>query len=257
MSRLPHPPQAAEDIARDFAAFKRRLARRAALWFAATLVLSVLSAWLMTAAHAQGAGIAGPGLQLPPPAAARWRAELLRAAHTEWGLNAPVALLAAQVHAESAWRPDAVSRVGAAGLAQFMPATATWWCGVAGVAAADCLPHNPRWALRAMVGYDRWLHARLASAGPEPERWWATLRAYNGGLGHWQAEARAAGSSTRTAVDAACGSARRHVSHCAENLAYPQRIMVVLQPRYLAWGPGVPAPAGNAGARPVTPRTVP
>jgi len=43
-----------------------------------------------------------------------------------WGLEAPVALFAAQVHQESGWREDARSPVGALGLAQFMPGTAAW-----------------------------------------------------------------------------------------------------------------------------------
>lgn len=48
-----------------------------------------------------------------PHLAARYKLTLLREAHSQWGLNAPVAALAAQVHQESGWRPDAVSRVGA------------------------------------------------------------------------------------------------------------------------------------------------
>lgn len=61
-------------------------------------------------------------------------------------------------------------------------------------------------------------------------RLWVALRAYNGGLGHWQAEARNATGHDRLAVDAACGSARRHRSHCTENLGYPRRILV--EPTY-------------------------
>jgi soluble lytic murein transglycosylase-like protein len=231
----------------------RTLVRRAA-----ALLLGVVAVVAGVGAGAAAAQPAPP--LLPPAAAARYRAELVRAAHGQWGLTAPVALLAAQVHAESAWQPQAVSRVGARGLAQFMPATATWWCAAQRTAAADCVPENPTWALRAMVGYDRWLFERLAAAGEEPDRLWAMLRAYNGGLGHWQAEARnAAGGGTarptRAAVDAACGTARRHVSHCAENLGYPHRIMRVLQPRYSGWGrvvavnaTGTAAPTGPTAA---------
>ena len=61
-----------------------------------------------------------------PAAAARYRLTLLREAHGQWGLDAPVAAFAAQVHQESGWNPQAVSRVGARGLAQFMPATTLW-----------------------------------------------------------------------------------------------------------------------------------
>jgi hypothetical protein len=91
-----------------------------------------------------------------------------------------------------------------------------------------------------MAGYDRWLWDRLAAAGPEPDRLWATLRSYNGGLGHWQTEATHAQPAgpglNRAAIDAACGSARRAVQFCPENLGYPRRILLGLQPRYSAWG---------------------
>ena len=60
-----------------------------------------------------------------PSAANRWRADLTRAAHAQWGLDAPIAALAAQIHQESHWKSNAVSRVGAIGMAQFMPGTAS------------------------------------------------------------------------------------------------------------------------------------
>lgn len=218
-------------------AHMQRLAR--ALGWLLVAAMLALATLIALAALSPGARAQPAAAEAPPAAAAPWRRPLLRAAHTEWGLAAPVALFAAQVHAESAWRPDAISRVGAQGLAQFMPATAAWWCQQQGQAAADCLPRNPQWALRALVGYDAWLHARLGQAGPEPHRSWAMLRAYNGGLGHWRAEAALASDSGRHAVDAACGRARRAPVHCAENLAYPRRVLLQLQPRYLGWGPGV------------------
>lgn len=190
-----------------------------------------------------------------PTSANTYKRTLIRAAQAEWGLGAPVAVFAAQVHQESGWRPDAVSRVGARGLAQFMPGTATWWCDMLGLAPAQCQPHNPTWAISALVGYDKYLYERTPAHYTPRERMWVALRAYNGGLGHWQAEARmaaaaaarAAGASagdglrepTRAQVDAACGQARRAPVHCVENLGYPQRILNVLQPRYVTWGPGL------------------
>ena len=182
----------------------------------------------------------------PVPAAShQYRAELTRAAHTQWGLQAPIAALAAQVHQESGWQPHAVSRVGAQGMAQFMPATATWWCNLNSLAPADCQPTNPTWALRAMVGFDKWLYDLAPGHYSAHDRMWVALRAYNGGLGHWRAEASAFTAftslkhPTRPQVDAACGLARRHATHCPENLQYPARILGVLQPRYAAWGPSV------------------
>ncbi|MCL1960500.1 MAG: transglycosylase SLT domain-containing protein [Desulfovibrionaceae bacterium] len=201
-----------------------------------------------------------------PAQAARYRLLLLRQAHGQWGLDAPVAALAAQVQQESNWNPQAVSRAGAQGMAQFMPATARWWCDLTGVAAADCLAHNPAWALRALVGYDLYLFNRAPAYLGDYDKLWLALRGYNGGQANWQAEARtiaagppqgdpaplggsatAAGvergghitglpQPTREQIDAACGAARRAVSHCAENLAYPRRILIDLQPRYAAWG---------------------
>lgn len=176
-----------------------------------------------------------------PAAAQQHRALLVRTANATWGLGAPVAVFAAQVHQESAWKPEAVSRVGARGLAQFMPATAQWWCELNKLAPADCQPHNTTWALRALVGYDKYLYDRTPTRYSEYDRMWVTLRGYNGGLGHWQREAAASGAAqpTRSQVDAACGKARRAAVHCRENLGYPQRILVDLQPRYLSWGPGL------------------
>ena len=187
------------------------------------------------------AACASLALAQVPPAAQQHKRTLTRAAHSQWGLDAPVAVFAAQVHQESAWRTEALSHVGAQGLAQFMPATARWWCEATGTATADCQPSNPTWAMRALVGYDKWLYDRAPAHYTPRDRMWVALRAYNGGLGHWQREAASTGLAqpSRAQVDAACGKARRAAVHCKENLGYPYRILVVIQPRYLQWGPGL------------------
>jgi len=172
-----------------------------------------------------------------PRAALKYRADLTREARQVWGLNAPIPVFAAQIHQESGWNPQAVSRVGARGMAQFMPATAQWISGI-DPALANGDSGNPRWAIRALVRYDDWLAKRVQGES-EFDRLWAALRAYNGGLGHWQMEARAAQSSQRAAVDAACGQTKRHRSFCPENLGYPRRILIAVQPLYLSWGRGV------------------
>ena len=200
----------------------------AVLSTSAAFLLGTLLAVVMTlTAHAQ-----------VPHESARYRLTLLREAHGQWGLGAPVPAFAAQVHQESGWRPDAVSRVGARGLAQFMPATARWWCERTRVAQADCLPHNPAWALRALVGYDKFLFDRAPVRMSDFDRLWLALRGYNGGEGHWQAEARSTGlrEPTLADIDRACGTARRAPVHCKENLHYPRRILLELQPRYDTWG---------------------
>lgn len=173
-----------------------------------------------------------------PRRAVQYRADLTRVAHAEWGLDAPIATFAAQLHQESGWNPRAVSQVGAQGMAQFMPATARWWCDKTGTTPGNCLPSNPVWSLRALVGYDRWLYERIKGAN-EFDRLWATLRSYNGGLGHWQNEAKIAGSLKRAEVDGVCGAAKRAAVHCRENLDYPRRILINLQPLYANWGRAV------------------
>lgn len=174
-----------------------------------------------------------------PRAAAQHRAELTRIAHAGWGLDAPVPMFAAQIEQESGWKPQAVSRVGAKGMAQFMPATSNWWCTLNKLSANECQPNNPSWAMRSLVGYDRWIYQRV-DGGDEFDRLWATLRSYNGGLSHWQREAAIANAGVnRMAIDAACGRASRSPVHCAENLSYPDRILNRIQPRYAAWGRSV------------------
>ncbi len=177
-----------------------------------------------------------------PSNAGRYRADLVRAAHANWGLDAPVAVLAAQVHQESGWNPQAVSRVGATGMAQFMPATATWWCGLNNIPTDQCQPQNPTWALRALVGYDKWLHDRVHATDPRNRMAFA-LSAYNGGLG-WVNRDKAL--AQRKGYDPLVwfGSveqvnAGRSEANWHENRGYPHRILNVLQPRYLAWGPGI------------------
>lgn len=177
------------------------------------------------------------------PAAANAHRDLLaREAKMQFGLDAPVARLAAQVHQESAWRADARSPVGAQGLAQFMPETATWISAAyPRQLGAGPAPYSPGWALRALVVYDR--HLLLRTAGhTDCDRWWLMLRSYNGGAGHIDAEARnATDPLDRHAVDAACGTARRSARHCPENTSYPRRILLRWEPLYLAahW-PGRP-----------------
>jgi soluble lytic murein transglycosylase-like protein len=178
---------------------------------------------------------AAPGTPVPSRAAQAYRGDLTRAAHSVWGLDAPIPAFAAQIHQESGWNPAAVSKVGARGLTQFMPSTATWWCNLNRLPLLDCQPTNPAWAMRAMVGYDYWLYQRVHGVN-EFDRLWATDRSFNGGLGHWQKEAAKAASPRRQDIDAACGQASRAAVFCTENLGYPKRILIQLQPIYSSWG---------------------
>ena len=98
-----------------------------------------------------------------PPRRAQYRTELVRSARVVWGLDAPIAVFAAQVHTESWWRNNTVSHAGAQGLAQFMPSTARWLPSVAPETGKPA-PFNPGWSLRALCTYDKWLWERTDGA---------------------------------------------------------------------------------------------
>lgn len=89
--------------------------------------------------------------------------------------------LKAQMLAESAADPQAVSPVGALGLAQFMRATwAEWWDGTPGIQGAPPAwwnPTNPEAAIARQASYMAWLHRQFAG-----DRQKATA-AYNWGIG--------------------------------------------------------------------------
>ncbi len=218
------------------------------------LFVAVICASLLLIALASSARAAGPGLQAEWPAAAtRYRADLTRQARLQWGLDAPVAAFAAQIHQESMWRRDAVSRVGAQGMAQFMPATARWWCELHRLSTDECQPRNPTWALRALVGYDRWLWDRIRNTADECDRFAMTLSAYNGGLG-WVRRDRALASSKGLDSSRYWGAvetvnAGRAAWAIKENRDYPRRILLQHAPRYAAWG-RTPCAPNTTGATP-------
>lgn len=174
-----------------------------------------------------------------PASAVRYRADLVRSARLSWGMQAPVATFAAQVHQESGWNTQAVSRVGARGLAQFMPATADW-IGALSPDLATRAPENPTWALRALTTYDKWLWDRV-QAESSCDRMAMALAGYNGGLG-WvykdQVRAAQAGDNRlRWWGQVEKANAGRRPADFAENRGYPVRILQVLEPRYALWGP--------------------
>lgn len=208
-----------------------RTAARVAL--AVALVLLILLPLLaMQQANAAPAGV--------PRAALHHEATLKREAQRVWGLGAPVATFAAQVHQESRWRADARSPVGARGLAQFMPATADWM-GEVDAELASRAPLNPTWALRALVVYDHWLYQRVRTARDACERMAFVLSAYNGGLG-WvykrQRLAREQGLDAGVCLGMTCTlNPGVQLAAQRENEHYPRAIFG-FEPMYVRWGPG-------------------
>lgn len=178
-----------------------------------------------------------------PRAALQYRNQLVREARAVWGMDAPVAVFAAQIHTESWWRNDTVSHVGAQGLAQFMPATAKWLPTVAPKTGRPA-PFNPAWSLRACVTYDRWLWERVPGHD-DRERMAFALSAYNGGLG-WvdrdRKKARGLGLDDRVWFGAVENvNAGRGKAAFRENRNYPRLILNERQYAYIkaGWGPGV------------------
>lgn len=176
-----------------------------------------------------------------PSDAHRHRAELVRNARLIWGLDAPTATFAAQIHQESAWQPAARSRY-AHGLAQFTPATAAWIVDIDPLlAGADA--GNPVWAVRALVRYDRWLWERNPAAAP-CDRMAFALAAYNGGEAWLRREQRQASAIGLAPdrwwrnVETTC---LRAAWACQENRGYTRRILRIIEPDYVkaGWGLGM------------------
>lgn len=174
-----------------------------------------------------------------PAAALPYKRALIGNARFVWGLNAPVAIVASQIHTESGWRADAKSPY-AGGLAQFTASTA------ADISKrhpdlADNAPFEPSWALRAVNHYDREIFERM-TAKTHCDRWAFTLSAYNGGEGNVIKQKRAAKAGGAD-PDRWFGSVERYRIRAQwahdENYAYPRRVLLRWQPLYLTWGPGV------------------
>ncbi len=175
----------------------------------------------------------------------RYRAELTRSARLVWGLDAPVATFAAQIHQESRWRENAKSAVGARGMAQFMPATAKWINGAyPALATIDATPENPAWAMRALATYDKYLYDRV-KASNACERMAKALSGFNGGLGWvYRDEKVAAANGANPLVwfgEVERFNAGRSLANWKENRGYPRIILTRFEPLYIraGWGEGV------------------
>lgn len=170
----------------------------------------------------------------------RYKHGLTQASHLMWGLDAPIATFAAQIHQESRFNPNAKSPVGAAGLTQFMPGTAQDMARLY-PSLSPAAPYNPDWALRALVAYDLQLWRQI-KADDDCQRGAMMLSAYNGGLG-WvrrdQNLARAGGhSGQRWFGQVEWFNAGRKSSAFTENRNYPRQILMIHEPNYVAAGFG-------------------
>jgi soluble lytic murein transglycosylase-like protein len=172
-----------------------------------------------------------------PDAARRYKHDYTRIVRSEWGLAAPVATLAGQIGQESQWDCRAVSRVGARGCAQFMPATGLWIGDVDRSLKAGDL-HSPQWAFRAQAVYMKWLHARI-KASDKCELMAFALQSYNSGLG-WVYKRQKLSRDPDRCLGATClinpGVLPGNQKEAQE---YPERILLRHAPMYMraGWGP--------------------
>ncbi|WP_426111284.1 transglycosylase SLT domain-containing protein [Pseudomonas sp. DSP3-2-2] len=178
-----------------------------------------------------------------PTEADQYRRSLTRIAQAEWGLDAPVAMFAAQVHQESRWRLDARSPVGAQGLGQVMPSTATWLAEIFPVTLGKVEPESASWSLMALISYDRWLADRI-TARDACEQSAMVLSSYNGGLGWLIRDRRLASAKGADSLvwfnSIERFNAGRSPAAFRENRQYPQLILKRWERLYIdaGWGTG-------------------
>lgn len=180
---------------------------------------------------------ASPAMPGVPRDALKYQRDLIGNARAVWGINAPVATFAGQVHQESTWKADARSRTGAAGLAQFMPRTADWISGLYRDELGGNDPLNPAWALRALTRYDKHLYERVRRFDTDCDRMKFALSDYNGGSG-WRIKRQdrsmdPGNYETTSAINPGIAP-----SNQKENQEYALRIVYRWQPLYAAWGIG-------------------
>lgn len=186
-------------------------------------------AWIALSALSACAGLAYAQIQSGEP----YRAQITREAQMRFGIPAPVPVISGQIQQESAWNPRAKSRVGAAGLMQFMPSTAQWAAVQGGFGAVDAF--NPAWSIRAGVWYDRWLWDRVRQYATSCDRWHFTLSAYNGGLG-WVYKRQAQSPDPVHWYPTGQINPGIHPSNQHENETYSERILYRHQPQFASWG---------------------
>lgn len=179
--------------------------------------------------------------QTIPFAARPFQRPLIQNARLVFGLNAPIALLASQVHTESGWRPDARSAY-ATGLSQFTPATVDFVASKFPEDLGTKQPLNPEWALRALARYDKYLYDRQGLFATDCDRWAFTLSGYNGGEGWVTRDKRLAaqyGADPKKWFGHVEYFSGRSAAAMRENRAYPRRVILQYQPIYLIWGSGI------------------
>lgn len=164
----------------------------------------------------------------------RYRATITREAHAVLGIGAPVPALAAQLMKESTCRADITAWDNGRGIAQFMDSTSAQIARLyPELGVPD--PYNPTWSIRAQVRFDHWLSERVRG-DDDCQRWGATFKSYNAGLGYVQRAQRASsrpGTWFGLTEDINAGQSAANFKASRQ---YPRTILFTHQKRYRAWG---------------------
>jgi soluble lytic murein transglycosylase-like protein len=208
---------------------------------ASVIVAAVVVACTAPPAHAADTASTTKPVRVAP-ASALYRHRIEQAVTRAWGIDGSSARLAAQLHQESGFREGAKSSVGAQGMAQFMPKTAEWIATIYPEDLANFDPWNAQQAILAAALYDKWLLDRVKRYGTQPldacSRWAFVMRAYNGGetaLNREREQARKAGANGNDWRVVEKYRTRAQWAH-KENIGYPRRILVTLEPAYVSAG---------------------
>jgi hypothetical protein len=117
-------------------------------------------------------------------------------------MQAPHHYFLGQGEQESGCREGITSFDSGRGFAQFMDSTAAEIHereSALKELGAEPMPYDPRWAIRAMVLYDKWLYDRVNCEG-----WYFSFRSYNGGMGLLNREISRAQSCKPEDVEREC-----------------------------------------------------
>ena len=174
-----------------------------------------------------------------PRQAALYRATVIREVRFYWGMAEKPSTFLGQIHQESGFREDAKSAF-ASGLTQFTKPTAEW---ISDLYARDLrelcadragCPLDAKWAIRAMVIYDKRLYGQQPNAQGD-DRMAFALAGYNGGAGHIfreKKEAARVGLDPETWFNSVELICLRAEWACRTNRGYPRRILLELRHHY-------------------------
>lgn len=155
----------------------------------------------------------------------KYQPQVIREANYHIGVDAPAHYFMGQIEQESRCNEGVTAFDGGMGLGQFMPQTAEWIQGrEKSLQELSYNPYDPKWSIRALVLYDRWLYQKTACEG-----WYYAFRSYNGGLGNLKKEITCAGDCVQENIESCCKRRilklkKSMLDLCKVNIEYPYLI---------------------------------